>query len=196
MRSTWSEHVSTGAECIDMAFDPSRPFNDLLNLLYLVDKGLLDIPVLYLSRHIIRNKALYYQHLLQVTTRQAWETWILFILEAVRTTAEWTTAKIHAIRDLLDETAGAIRLPDQRRGQCGHRQASDGRRLSESPRSRRPPPRNQGGTREPLHQPADAGASGRARVTQHGNIMTAGVVRPLVMQAAQMGAGPPPNNRP
>ena len=81
----------------------------MLNLLYLVDKGLLDVPVLYLSRHIIRNKALYYRHLLEVTTRQDWEAWILFILEAVRATAEWTTAKIRAIRELLDETAGAIR---------------------------------------------------------------------------------------
>ena len=65
----------------------------MLNLLYLVDKGLLDIPVLYLSRHIIRNKALYYRYLLEVTTQQAWETWILFILEAVRTTAEWTSGE-------------------------------------------------------------------------------------------------------
>ncbi len=97
-------------------FEAIHPFIDgngrtgrVLNLLYLVDSGLLDIPVLYLSRHIIRNKALYYRYLLEVTTRQAWEPWILFILEAVRTTAEWTTAKIHAIRELLDETADAIR---------------------------------------------------------------------------------------
>ncbi len=97
-------------------FEAIHPFVDgngrtgrVLNLLYLVDKGLLDIPVLYLSRYIIRNRALYYRYLLEVTTRQAWETWILFILEAVRTTAEWTTAKAHAIRKLLDETAGAIR---------------------------------------------------------------------------------------
>ena len=92
-------------------FEAIHPFIDgngrtgrVLNLLYLVDKGLLDIPVLYLSRHIIRNKAQYYRYLLEVTTRQAWETWILFILEAVRTTAEWTSAKIHAIQELLDET--------------------------------------------------------------------------------------------
>ena len=97
-------------------FEAIHPFIDgngrtgrVLNLLYLVDKGLLDIPVLYLSRHIIRNKALYYRYLLEVTTQQAWETWILFILEAVRTTAEWTSAKIHAIRELLDDTAAAIR---------------------------------------------------------------------------------------
>ena len=48
-------------------------------------------------------------YLLEVTTRQAWETWILFVLEAVRTTAEWTMTKIHAIRELLDETGAAIR---------------------------------------------------------------------------------------
>ena len=97
-------------------FEAIHPFIDgngrtgrVLNLLFLVDKDLLDLPVLYLSRHIIRNKALYYRNLLEVTTRQAWEPWILFILDAVRTTAEWTTAKIHAIRELLDRTAAAIR---------------------------------------------------------------------------------------
>ncbi len=97
-------------------FEAIHPFVDgngrtgrVLNLLYLIDKGLLDTPVLYLSWHIIRNKALYYRYLLEVTTRQAWEAWILFILEAVRTTAEWTTAKILAIRELLDETAAALR---------------------------------------------------------------------------------------
>ncbi len=97
-------------------FEAIHPFIDgngrtgrVLNLLYLIDKGLLNIPVLYLSRHIIRNRALYYQYLLEVTARQGWEQWILFILEAVRTTAEWTTAKIRAIRELLDETGAALR---------------------------------------------------------------------------------------
>ncbi len=98
-------------------FEAIHPFIDgngrtgrVLNLLYLVDKGLLDIPVLYLSRHIILNKAQYYGLLRDVTARQAWEPWILFILEAIRTTAEWTSAKIHAIRELLDATAAAMRL--------------------------------------------------------------------------------------
>ena len=97
-------------------FEAIHPFVDgngrtgrVLNLLYLVDKGLLDIPILYLSRHIIRNKALYYRLLLRVTTRQDWEAWILFILEAVRTTADWTTSRIHSIRDLLDQTAANMR---------------------------------------------------------------------------------------
>jgi Fic family protein len=97
-------------------FEAIHPFIDgngrtgrVLNLLYLVDKGLLEIPVLYLSRHIIRNKRTYYDLLLAVTTEDAWEAWILFMLEAVRETAEWSTAKIRAIRDLLDQTAARLR---------------------------------------------------------------------------------------
>ncbi len=80
-----------------------------MNLLYLVDKNLLEIPVLYLSRHIIRNRVHYYSKLLAVTTDEAWEPWILFMLEAIWMAAEWTTAKIKAIRKLLDETAASIR---------------------------------------------------------------------------------------
>jgi len=122
--ANWERYIH-GAEEIDplirlavmhYQFEAIHPFVDgngrtgrVLNLLFLVDKNLLDIPVLYLSQYIIRNKALYYRHLLAVTTGQDWETWILFILEAVRTTAEWTKEKIRAIRRLLDETASAIR---------------------------------------------------------------------------------------
>ncbi len=65
--------------------------------------------LLYLGRHIIRNKALYYRYLLEVTARQDRERWIPFVPEAVRTTAEWTTAKVRAVRELLDETGTAIR---------------------------------------------------------------------------------------
>jgi Fic family protein len=97
-------------------FEAIHPFIDgngrtgrVLNLLYLVDKGLLDIPVLYLSRHIIRNKRAYYDRLLAVTTEGAWEAWLLFMLDAVRETATWSTARIRAIRDLLDETAARLR---------------------------------------------------------------------------------------
>lgn len=97
-------------------FEAIHPFTDgngrtgrVLNLLYLVDKGLLDIPVLYLSRYIIGNKRGYYDRLLRVTTDAAWEDWILYMLEGIRETALWSSAKIHAIRDLLDETGGRIR---------------------------------------------------------------------------------------
>ena len=97
-------------------FEAIHPFSDgngrtgrVLNLLYLVEQELLDLPVLYLSRSIIRAKNDYYRLLLGVTTDEAWEPWVLFMIEAVRETALWTTAKVRAIRQLLDETAAKIR---------------------------------------------------------------------------------------
>jgi Fic family protein len=97
-------------------FEAIHPFVDgngrtgrVLNLLYLVDQGLLDIPVLYLSRHIIRNKADYYNGLLAVTTDGAWEPWILYMLRGVADTARWTTRKIVALRSLIEETAERMR---------------------------------------------------------------------------------------
>lgn len=97
-------------------FEAIHPFTDgngrtgrVLNLLYLVDTGLLEIPVLYLSRYLIGNKRAYYDRLLAVTTEGAWENWILYMLEAVEETARWTTSRIRAIRDLLDQTAERIR---------------------------------------------------------------------------------------
>jgi len=58
-----------------------------------------------LSRAIIRCKADYYRLLQAVTARGRWEDWILYMLDAVEETARWTTAKIHAIRELMQITA-------------------------------------------------------------------------------------------
>lgn len=97
-------------------FEAIHPFTDgngrtgrVLNLLYLVDKGLLDIPVLYLSKAIIEAKQDYYRLLLDVSRDGAWEPWLLFMLEAVRSTAHWTTSRIKAIRTLIDDTANRMR---------------------------------------------------------------------------------------
>jgi len=97
-------------------FEAIHPFIDgngrtgrVLNLLYLVEKGMLDIPVLYLSRYIIQHKADYYRLLLAVTTEEQWEDWILYMLAAVKETAQWTTAKIRAIRSLIEDTATRMR---------------------------------------------------------------------------------------
>ena len=88
-------------------FEAIHPFTDgngrtgrVLNLLMLIEQGLLDLPVLYLSRHIVRNKADYYRLLLDVTREGRWAEWIEYMLVAVAKTAAWTTAKIHAIRAL------------------------------------------------------------------------------------------------
>jgi Fic family protein len=70
----------------------------------LLHAGLLDLPVLYLSRYIIRHKAAYYTLLRGVTERQEWEPWLLYLLKGVEDTAGWTTERIHEIRRLLEET--------------------------------------------------------------------------------------------
>lgn len=97
-------------------FEAIHPFTDgngrtgrILNLLFLVEQNLIDTPTLYLSRYIIRNKADYYTLLLEVTAQSRWEAWIVYMLEAVRSTAQWTTTKIAAIRNLLDTTSETIR---------------------------------------------------------------------------------------
>jgi Fic family protein len=97
-------------------FEAIHPFIDgngrtgrVINILYLIEQDLLQLPILYLSRHIIANKSDYYKLLLEVTTDQAWEPWILFMLKAVEETSRWTTDKITAIRMLSDHTAEFIR---------------------------------------------------------------------------------------
>lgn len=97
-------------------FEAIHPFTDgngrtgrVLNSLFLIQENLLTLPILYLSRYIIQNKADYYRLLLQVTREQEWETWLLYILRGVEETANWTTAKIGAIRDLSDQTTEYVR---------------------------------------------------------------------------------------
>ncbi len=92
-------------------FEAIHPFADgngrtgrILNILFLVQLGLLDSPILYLSRFIIQNKAAYYQLLKNVTVEKDWAGWILFMLEGVEETCTWTTDKIKAIRELMEHT--------------------------------------------------------------------------------------------
>ncbi len=81
----------------------------VLNLLLLLQEGLLDIPVLYLSRFFLQHRSDYYAHLHEVTESNAWQPWILFALDAVEETARWTTAKIRAIRRLMEHTRDYVR---------------------------------------------------------------------------------------
>jgi Fic family protein len=80
-----------------------------VNSLFLIQENLLTLPILYLSRYIIRNKEDYYRLLLQVTTHQAWEPWILYMLRGVEETAIWTSAKIAAIKALSEHTTQYVR---------------------------------------------------------------------------------------
>ena len=97
-------------------FEAIHPFTDgngrtgrVLNSLFLVEQGLLSLPILFLSRYVIANKADYYRLLLAVTTEGAWEPWLIYMLRAVEDTAAWTTAKIGAVRTLASATAEYVR---------------------------------------------------------------------------------------
>lgn len=97
-------------------FEAIHPFTDgngrtgrILNILYLLDAGLLQIPVLYLSRYIIQQKAEYYRRLQAVTADGAWEDWVLYMLSGVEETALWTTERIHKIREVFDRTVEQCR---------------------------------------------------------------------------------------
>ena len=97
-------------------FEAIHPFTDgngrtgrVLNILYLIEQQLLSLPVLYLSRHIIHNKADYYRLLLDVTQNNNWQAWITFMLTAVKETAKWTTEKIHAVRQLQEQAVEYVR---------------------------------------------------------------------------------------
>lgn len=97
-------------------FESIHPFYDgngrtgrIVNVLYLLTQRLLDIPVLYMSRHIVRTKSDYYRLLQAVRERDTWEEWVTYMLAAVETTARDGIATVTAIREALLATKHRIR---------------------------------------------------------------------------------------
>ena len=97
-------------------FESIHPFYDgngrtgrIINVLYLVKEGLLDIPVLYLSQHIVRTKARYYELLQRVRTEDLWEEWVLYMLEGVELTAGRALQTVQAIKVALMDYKHRIR---------------------------------------------------------------------------------------
>jgi Fic family protein len=127
--ANWEDylHAPDGADpLIRMAashyqFEAIHPFTDgngrtgrILNTLYLVETGLLQQPLLYLSRYILANRAEYYRLLNAVTSHEVWEPWVLYMLKGVAEVAAWTAAKVREIQVLMEATRGLIarRCPD------------------------------------------------------------------------------------
>jgi Fic family protein len=97
-------------------FESIHPFYDgngrtgrIINILYLVKEGLLNLPILYLSRYINQNKGDYYRLLQKVRTENAWEEWVLYILEAVEQTSLQTIKIIEGIKGLMKKNKEKIR---------------------------------------------------------------------------------------
>jgi cell filamentation protein, protein adenylyltransferase len=101
---------------IHLQFESIHPFYDgngrtgrIINVLYLVQKELLNIPVLYLSRYIIHHKSDYYRLLQKVRTEESWEEWILYMLQAVVETSKETAVTVKLIKKVLLEYKHKIR---------------------------------------------------------------------------------------
>jgi len=91
-------------EAIHPFFDGNGRTGRILCILFLAYRKLLDLPILYLSKAIIESKSDYYWLLRQVTVSDAWESWVLYMLDVIEKTAVDTRNKIVAIRELLEKT--------------------------------------------------------------------------------------------
>ena len=96
-------------ECIHPFPDGNGRTGRILNILYLIQSELLSLPILYLSRFILERRDDYYTLLRRVTEEGDWESWILFMLEAVESTSRWTTDKISIVRALMAEPTEYVR---------------------------------------------------------------------------------------
>ncbi len=101
---------------IHYQFESIHPFYDgngrtgrIINILYLILNDLLELPVLYLSSYIIRTKADYYRLLNTVRTEDAWEEWILYLLEGIRQTSLESVQLIEGITTLISQTKHELR---------------------------------------------------------------------------------------
>jgi len=96
-------------ECIHPFPDGNGRTGRILNILYLIESGLLSLPILYLSRSILARRNDYYTLLRGVTAEGNWEAWILFMLQAVENSSTWTVKKIAVVRALIESTTAYVR---------------------------------------------------------------------------------------
>lgn len=96
-------------ESIHPFYDGNGRLGRIINILYLIAKGLLDYPTLYLSRYIIQNKSEYYRLLQAVRDEGNWEDWILYILEAIISVSKQSSALIKEIKAVMQSYKNIIR---------------------------------------------------------------------------------------
>ena len=102
---------------IHFQFESIHPFYDgngrtgrILNILYMIIQELLDLPVLYLSSYIIRNKNDYYRLIQRVRDTEEWEPWVLFMLDGVEQTSRQSVSTIRSIRELMKDYKKRMRV--------------------------------------------------------------------------------------
>jgi len=96
-------------EAIHPLYDGNGRTGRILDVLCLIEQGLLTLSILYLSRYIVKRKSDYYRLLNQVTRDADWQDWIAFMLEGVEEVWRSTCLKIAAVRALMGQTAHHVR---------------------------------------------------------------------------------------
>ena len=101
---------------IHYPFESIHPFYDgngrtgrIINILYLIQEKLQNLPILYLSNFIIKNKSDYYRLLQEVRTKNNWEDWLLYMIQAVDQTSRETIDLIIRIRELMMDYKQTLR---------------------------------------------------------------------------------------
>jgi Fic family protein len=102
-------------------FEAIHPFRDgngrtgrIFNIHYLTNKGLLDVPILFLSRYILDHKDDYYSGLMGVSQRGNWKNWLLFMLRAIENTSNFTFHKINDIVSVKDSILEHVKKDDRK----------------------------------------------------------------------------------
>ncbi|MDA3952179.1 MAG: Fic family protein [Bacteroidales bacterium] len=102
-------------------FEAIHPFRDgngragrVFNIHYLTNKGLLDSPILFLSRYILDNKDDYYNGLMGVSQRGDWKNWLLFMMRAIENTSNITFHKINEIVSTKDSILDFVKKDNQK----------------------------------------------------------------------------------
>ncbi len=96
-------------ESIHPFYDGNGRIGRIINIIYLVQQGLLNTPILYLSRYINHNKQKYYYFLQEVRDANRWQYWVIFMLRAVNKTAQQSIILINEIKKLQQEYKNIIR---------------------------------------------------------------------------------------
>ena len=96
-------------ESIHPFYDGNGRTGRIINILYLMLNGLLELPILYLSSYIINNKSDYYRLLTEVRTKNSWEEWILYMLDGIETTSKESVKLIANINVTMIEVKQSLK---------------------------------------------------------------------------------------
>lgn len=109
------------AALIHYQFETIHPFLDgngrvgrLLVLLYLLEKGVLTEPVLYVSYYLKKNQTEYYDRLTEARRSGNFEQWVRFFLEAVDVAADDACKTTEQIKALYRQNAILVRSQKRR----------------------------------------------------------------------------------